>query len=508
MRRNRLSRRNLLVGTGGITLSLPWLASLGPRRAHAAASDGRPCRFIAVSHHQGTVHSQFTPTGSEAEFALPALLAPCEPFRSHLLPIAGLDNRVAALNMETDPHNSADTSLFTHQVLSENMLPDGTLRETGQANGGTLGGPSIDQALAQRIGSTTPFSSIDLAIGSWGDSPPQVQAVDSLKFAVGRDQPVNAIVDPRLTFAYLFSDPGLTDPAALEALLARRLSVLDAVLDNMNALSTRLSADDRVRLEAHADKVRQIEQRLQLLPNCESAEPSLPPGYDHIRDDDVSARVQIDLLVLAMACGLAHVATLNFTDGHGPLFPWIEDPQPIVPPPPVDWDGDPNVDPPPTGYTEWHDMIHRGLHQDEAAVAAGLVTEPGIVAGMGFYSDTFAYLLEQLQATPDAAGGTMLDTTTALWLSEFGNGGWHAPRRLPTVVAGSMGPDVEMGRFIDWEAPGDWSQGTYCTGQLFTSILHAFGFDDDSFGRTGNYSLTNSFGDPIDVQLPTGPLPL
>ncbi|MCH9685534.1 MAG: hypothetical protein K0V04_29145, partial [Deltaproteobacteria bacterium] len=149
-----------------------------------------------------------------------------------------------------------------------------------------------------------------------------------------------------------------------------------------------------------------------------------------------------------------------------------------------------------------------GLHQDEAAVAAGLMTEPGLVAGMGFYSETFAYLLEQLRATPDAGGGTMLDTTTTLWMSEFGNGGWHAPRRLPTVIAGSMGPGVAMGRFLDWEAPGDWSQGAYCTGQLLTSILHAFGYDDPSFGRTGSYALVNSFGDPIDVDIPTGPLPL
>ncbi|MEM6994812.1 MAG: DUF1552 domain-containing protein [Myxococcota bacterium] len=504
--RRERSRRNFLLGAGGITFALPMLEYFMPRTARA--SDGAPCRFIAVSHHQGTVHSRWTPAGTETDFVLPELLAACEPFRDRLLVIAGLDNRVAPLNTEADGHSSCDSSLWTHEVFSENIDGSGGVVGSGQAGFGGHGGPSIDQYLAAQIGASAPFTSIDLAIGNFGDAPLEVQSVDSLKFARDRDQPVSAIVDPRLTFDYLFSDPGLTDPEALEALRERRLSVLDAVQENFADMRARVGAQDRIRLEAHADHVRSIEMRLADLPQCDAATPTLPAGYNQHRDDDVSAPIQVDLMVLAMACGLSNVGTLNFTDGHGPTFPWVEDPQPIVPPPPADWNGDPNTMPPDNGYTEWHDMVHRGLNEDEQAVAAGLSPEPGLIAGMRWYSETFAYLLERLAATPAAEGGSLLDTTLVTWLSEFGNGGWHAPRRLPAVVAGSMGPRVPMGRFLDWENPSDWGTGAYCTGQLFTSILRAFGLQDESFGRTGSYSLTNSFGDVITAELPTGPLPL
>ena len=506
MRRRNFSRRNFLMGTGGIAMALPMLEYFMPR--HAKASGARPCRFIAVSHHQGTIHSRWTPSGGETDFVLPELLAPCEPYRDNLLVISGLDNRVAPLNTEADGHSTADASLWTHEVFSENIDGSGGIVDgAGQAGFGGHGGPSIDQYLASQIGASSPFSSIDLAIGSWGDQPPEVQTVESNKFARDRDQPVTAIVDPRLTFDYLFSDPGLTDPAALEALRARRLSVLDAVKDNFAEMQARVGAEDRMRLEAHAEHVRRIEMRLADLPQCDADAPTLPGGYNPIVDDNISAPIQIDLMVLAMACELSNVGTLNFTDGHGPYFPWIEEPQPIVPPPPEGWSGDVNEMPPDFGYTEWHDMIHRGLNEDQESIAAGRSPEPGLIAGMRWYSETFAYLLERLAATPAVEGGSLLDTTLVTWLSEFGNGGWHAPRRLPTVLAGTMG-DIQMGRFLDWETPSDWETGTYCTGQLFTSILQAFGLEDPSFGRTGAYSLTNSFGDPITADLPQGPLPL
>lgn len=504
MKRNRLGRRNFLAGAGGVTLGLPFLELLAPRRALAGSEC--PTRFIVMHHRQGTVPGEWKPTGGETDFQFGQMLSPCDAFRDHMLMISGVDNKVAPFNLLGDGHSS-EATLFTGDVFAQNLDGGGNIRPVGQQVGfGDASRASIDQVLAGRIGDQTAFRSINLGIGNYGDQPSQIRSVDDVMFWGGSAERLTSIIDPTLTFEYLFSDPDLADPAAFARLRARQVSVLDAVQDNFAALRGRLGTVDRARLDAHAEKVRAIEMRLQNLPVCAPPSVDIPAGYDFRVDDPVSIRLQVDMLVMAMGCGLANVGTLGFIDGHGPQFPWITDPSPVVPPVPADYQGDPNVDPPPNGYTEWHDMVHRGLHQTPWDMAA---TEPGLLAGFRSYGEHFAYLLQALRQFPDANGSNMLDSTCVLWLSEFGNGGQHWVTDLPVVLAGNMGPEVTMGRYLDYATAQDgWGENPYSTNQLYTTILQAFGYDDQTFGRSGALSMAASDGSQMTKDLGTGPIPL
>jgi hypothetical protein len=197
--------------------------------------------------------------------------------------------------------------------------------------------------------------------------------------------------------------------------------------------------------------VRALEGRLAsgAIAGCAPHAQQLPAGYDFRSNanDYVSAPAQIDNLVLALACDLTRVGTLQFTDYHAPTFPWLD----------IDVPG---------AWSNWHDMVHSG-QSDPASRAT-------MVAAQQWYAAQFAYLLERMDAVVEADGNTLLDNSLVLWISEFGNGGAHDTRNLPVVLAGGLGGRVRTGRHLDMSGR--------TTGDLFTTLLQLYGYDDASFG--------------------------
>ena len=447
-------------------------------------------------HQQGTLPHLWTPSGSGEHFTLPQLLAPLEPFRKKLLFVAGVDNKVAFVNQATDGHASPARTLLSAAPYASSLDSNGKLLpKARQELAGLSNGPSIEQEIASRISADTAFRSVDLAVGTHGDSSPEVATVDSHLFYAGRSDLVTSTWKPTAAFDRLFA--GLTPPKTPEAdrRRARQLSVLDAVRDSFGPLRNRLGREDQERLDAHADKLRSIEKRLAGVTvgaTCQlPSRPAFAAGFDGRFDENLSGPVMIDMLTTALACGLSNVATLCFPESHGPQFRWVKSPNPIVP----------------SSYTEWHDMVHRGWDRFDDPT----FMEPGLPAGFATYTDQFVSLLNSLEAIPED-GGTMLDHTAVLWISEFGRGSIHSPQKLPIVLAGNLG-SIKMGRFVDLRQGTDTSgaDSLHCTNQLYTSLLNAFGFPDQSFGFTGAHPYVESalaLGGSGTVNIGVGPLPL
>jgi hypothetical protein len=443
--RRGLSRRDVIRGAGGV-LALPFLESfMRPAQAFAGAG---PKRFILVTHQQGVVMNQWAPTGSETSFTLPAILAPLAPWQDRMVAIAGLDNRVPNLNSAGNGHENADLTLLT-----------GTPYQDQSAAVLTAGGPSIEQVIAERISFDKPYSRLDFGVGG-GTSGGGL--VSSPKMFAGAGDAVSVTNDPDRIFASLFAGQALS-PAELAALRARRASVLDGVLESFNGLHARLGPTDQARLDAHATKVRELEQRVtsEASSACAAPQMGFPTGYDFGFDDDVTTPSQIALMVEAMACDQTRVGTLSFLTGHDPTFPWLS------------VNGGPVV---PTGaYDNWHAMVHEGR------------AEPGLVAGFTWYAQMVAGLVAALQNKVDVDGDNLLDTTCILWTTEFGNGAGHNTLKVPMLLLGNVGAGVGTGRFLDLMNGGpdaDWSGGDHCTNELFVSLLQAFGQPDTTFGST------------------------
>lgn len=451
MTKHRIDRRTFLRGVGGIGLALPFLEMMRPSKALAQATG--PKRFLTFFHHQGMVMGQWRPTGTETSFTLPYLLQPLAPYQEKIIVVHGVGNGAAATLSTGNDHEKARANLLT-----------GGGYGSGQPWEWLADRISIDQELANRISASHPFKSIDLAIGK--EDTGSGSNVRSGIFHYGPDDPVSSTADPAVAFDRIFSGftpAGQEDPA-LARLRARRASVLDAVKESFDSLRLRLGAEDRMRLDAHAEKVRQLEHRLTAAPpasQCATPSVNLPPGYTAWRDDNVTAPIQIDLMAMAFACDRTRVGSLYFANGHNPHFPWMT------------YNGGPILQP---GYDTWHTMVHQGQH------------EPALLEGFHFYSDCFAQLLQRLSEISDE-DGPLIDSTYILWISDFGDGSIHNRNNLAVVLAGN--PGVPTGRFIDHPGMSYWNTSPHDTTQLYTSILNAFGFPDTSFGQPG---------------LPTGPL--
>jgi len=99
-------------------------------------------------------------------------------------------------------------------------------------------------------------------------------------------------------------------------------------------------------------------------------------------------------------------------------------------------------------------------------------------------------LLEGLDDPDFSEGGkTMLDRSLLLFTSEFSNAPRHASYNTPVLLAGSANGYFNTGRYVNYnehaatettsfEYSSEWSLHN-----LFTSILHAFGQDDEHFGN-------------------------
>ncbi len=459
-----MNRRQLLKGAMGVSLSLPYLEALAPRQARAQASSANPSRLVVFLHHQGTIMRDWRPTGGTTDFTLGRISAPLAPYQSRLVMVDGVSNLVRYVNTQSDGHSSSARTLMTCQPYSGTLDANGdVLPDAQQPVDDHAAGPSIDQVVASRIRDAEPFASMDLAIGTEGD--PAHTFTGRVLYAA-KDDPVTAMAHPADAFDRVFSgvNQDAQPDSAAERLRARKLSVLDAVLEDFTTLRAELGPSDRQRLDAHADKVREIEKRLasSQTPSvgCNPPNLALPSGYDHVYQDNVTGPLMMDLGVIALACAQTKVVTLHYGTGDGPWFPWITDPSPLIPT---------------DKYDRWHTMVHDGRDRSDL----GGDDEPGLVAGYRWYAEQFAALLDRLDQQQDAQG-SLLDSTLVLWLSDFGDGYGHETYELPVVLAGATGGAT--GRYLDLRGQN------LSTNQLMVTVLNAFGFDDMEFGMPGHGS--------------------
>ncbi len=103
---------------------------------------------------------------------------------------------------------------------------------------------SVDQFIAERIGKTTQFPSLEFGVRIEGQEPLRVISYR------GANQPNTAVDDPFQMYSRIFANANLSD-AELKKLIAERQSVLDFLKDDIARLQGRVSSEDKAKLEAH-----------------------------------------------------------------------------------------------------------------------------------------------------------------------------------------------------------------------------------------------------------------
>lgn len=396
-----MKRRTFLASSALATLALPFVRMATTRAQPPMA----PKRLVIVFSPNGTNPPDWSPSRrSETDFDLDSpILTPLAHLKDELVLVEGLAMRCV------DESEGAVHPKGT----------GGTLTGRPLAPGAVQAGISIDQHIANAVGSATRFPSLQLGVRLGG-----LRTFDTIS-TTGPGVGLPSLSNPWEVFDLVFGD-FVADPAELVELRARRASTLDHVQDELLRLQMELGAEERLQLESHLTALREFERGLiDTGPSC--VVPEMPPRIHPalMANFPTIMRLQTDLLVLALRCDRTRIATFQWGSqvSVGEL-PWLGISRP-----------------------------HHPITHDAAAGAGGTISELArqsralVTVIDTWFATQFAYLLDQLRAIPED-GGTMLDHTLVLWANEMSNGWEHSPNDLKWIVAGNLGGSVRSGRYL------------------------------------------------------------
>jgi hypothetical protein len=438
-----LSRRTVLRGAG-VSVALPWLEAMSgvDRKAHAAA----PKRFLVFFSPNGHIRDAWMPTGTPDNFQLSRTLAPLEKLKNDIVILDGVDN-VAAANSKgpgDDHQRGMGTMLTAIEVLPGKSMGGCVTC----APAGLAGGPSVDQEIVARTKPPTKFPSLELGVRSGQQGT--VWGYSSYKAA---GQPLPLDNSPLSVWKRVFTDlqvAGGDNTFALKLQMERR-SVLDAVQKNYQFLLPRLGTEDRKKLDQHLTSIRELEGRILAAggPSAAAkgcANPAAPATIDFGANDNFPkvATMQMDLMVMAMACDLARVGTIQFEHSTGETnFTWL-------------------------GATRGHHTLSHD--PDSNADTKELLTKIDV-----WFAQQLTYLMTRMKDFQEE-GGTMLDNSLILWCNELSKGNSHSHPDMPFVLAGHAGGKIKGGRWLKFA-------GTVSHSNLLVSVLNAMDVPATTFGN-------------------------
>jgi hypothetical protein len=389
-RRVRLSRRIFLKGLTAtqapVLLGLPPLVSMfnSTGTAYAATKGTEPVdkRFVLWFNGNGIPERYWIPDETGTGYDMTPCLSPLARVRDRVHVLSGLDNS-AIVNTAFDGHNTAMSGVMT------------CTRYSGRGPSG----PSIDQALARRLGSETRFRSLQVGVSQecFGG------AMQKNMSWVGPDRALPPEEIPHRLFDRVF---GAKD----EGWVKRKRSVLDSVRQQANLLRTGLPKEDSIRLDEHLSSVRDVERAIA----------SLPPDYQQIaepgEDFDMKdwpriAKIQTDLLAYALATRQTRIASYMLTKCQGlARFPWL-------------------------GHTaaRHHDYTHKDGKAPGATGAEGQRILRDICR---WHVEEFAYLVTKLKSIPEG-DGTVLDNSLLVFVHEHAEANIHKASGMIAILAGA-----------------------------------------------------------------------
>jgi hypothetical protein len=428
------TRRAFIRGAGGAALALPLLSDLP--RAHAQAAAAPPKRLIVVFSPNGTIPSAWASTGSGAAFKPGTIQQPfvTAGHQNDIVVVHGLDNMPTTDGAGGDAHGLGIGCLLTGIELQQGSQFLAGCGVPGQFCGssGWPNGMSVDQFIANKVGKTTQFLSLDFAVKRMSGSLWSRMSYSDVNV------PVTPMDDPSVAFDRIFANVG-SSASALQAQAARRKSVLDAITPRYTALAAKLSAADKDKVNTHLAALRDLESRLGNAQMATAsgaaactkpARPALTASAEVMynssgmeiensaNDVDVPQRNQLirDLAVAALSCDLSRVVTMMLAPSRSDIF--------------FNFIGINN---------SHHDLSH-----DPDSNAA---SQMKLVQINQWYATQVAALVTALKGVKEG-GGTMFDNTIVFWCNELGIGNVHSHTKMPLLVAAGKNTGLQTGQAV------------------------------------------------------------
>ena len=545
MKYSKIDRRQFLQGIGGYLLALPLLPSL-LTTAQAQAAMANAKRFMAFIQEQGRIpymwypsalwdappgydqNGHFNVTANEQANKLyvkeaPLSDLPKDPRSQGVSRVFGsewnnlLDQMTMIRGMDSiSNNNSHNRTLFLTSdfvITSSSALPSF---------------PSIDQVIAASNvtypGNNTAGAIRVLNTQTAGSSVNGLPSFTNSYYLQNNTvQRATMIPGANQLWSTLFpggvgSGPSNTGP---DPRLVRKAKVVDTVFEDLQNLLTgggplarRIASEDKQRLEEHAQKLSELENRITTMANAQTGANCATPDNPNMTWSQYGLRnataaeketvmkqnieAMFDLLALAIKCGRTKVFThqLNF---YGMTLNWLN----YV-----------------TNGGATHNFSSGNFHDKYTHADGTGARTPEVMDGMNsevnrWWLQRVNHLVQQLNVE-EAQGKTFLDNSIIMIGScirgraqnsavaapidrdrNFGEA--HGVKDLPCVIIGKGGDHISAGRYIDYQDPNRLHTGlTEKVGrpiiELHVSVLKAMGIGESEFNTLSTDSAQGGFG--------------
>ncbi len=413
-----ISRRRFLRGSA-VAMALPFLESMRAPSARSADGDApgpAPRRMLCICNNLGVLPKPFFPEGTGRDYTLSPYLKLLEEHRADFTVLSGVSHPFV------DGGHPSDICFLT-------AAPH-------PASSSFRNSISLDQLVAERMGTLTRFPSLTLAVNggrslSWTRTgvaiPPEGRA--------------SAVFNQ----LFLQGTPDEVERQVCEIDAGR--SILDVVSEQARALQKDVGARDRARLDQYYSSVRDLEHRLQESRGwARKPKPTVKasPPVDPASPAQYMARVQVmyDLARLAFETDSTRAITLMLNSVGTPV---------------VQIAGATITD-------SYHNLSHHGMAEDKLAQLKTIDE---------WHMKLLAGLFRDLKSAREG-GETLLDRTMVVYGSNLGDANAHSTTNLPTLLAGGgfrHGQHLAFDRARNYPLPN-----------LFVSMLQRMGIEAAGFG--------------------------
>jgi hypothetical protein len=411
--RRPISRRRFLRAAG-VAVGLPLLDAMQPR--FALADEKTPRRLFGVCNNLGLLPDRFFPTGDGRDYTPSPYLKLLQDHRADFTVFSGVSHP------GVDGGHPSDVAFLTAAPHPASSSFRNTI--------------SLDQLVAEKIGTLTRFPSLTLAVNggrslSWTRAgvaiPPEGQ--------VAR------------VFKQLFLQGSKTEVEAQVREIETGRSILDTVGEQAKDLQRTVGARDRARIDQYLSGVRDLENRLTESKGwADRPKPkvTVSPPADPTNPAQYMAKVKVmyDLVRLAFETDSTRAVTLMLNSVGTPV---------------VQITGETITD-------SYHNLSHHGMAEEKLSQLR-VIDE--------WHMKLLAELLKGLKDAKEG-GETLLDRTAVVYGSNLGDANAHSTTNLPTLLAGG---GFKHGRHLAFDP-----KRNYPLPNLFVSVLQRMGVEAASFG--------------------------
>jgi len=403
-------------------IALPFLEAMAPSSVLASPVVASPKRAVFMFSPNGVCPGKWNPTGIGSDFQLSPILKPLAGHKKDILVLQQLMNYYSTKGVEG------------HYSKTGNFLSSLEVARTIGSNV-NVGGPSIDQVIANKVGKETIIPSLVYGIDRMSSGVCTSTGITKLYGSYisweTASKPAAKEINPRFAFDRMFRNIVPNKNAKPENPL--KGSILDAVMEDAQSLQKNLGIADQNKLEEYLASIRSVEMRLGNKVQMKDFESGISPSIkkelqrldiqidEHIDlesgiDCTDRVRLMMDIMALGLWSDASRVGTFMFSNSATRRnFSFLE------------------------GVRDnFHSVSH---HQKDPRrlLQYELINT--------WHIEQVAYFLDKLKSIPEG-DGNLFDSSMVMYGSGLKDGDRHSEENLPILLAGGGGGRIKGGQHI------------------------------------------------------------